>query len=137
MTTYNKYYSNGKTYQELYVYYRPANYYNALGYYSNTFMLIYYDGYGYNFYYGSYGYYEYSVHPRQKGSGGGGVVVFLCLCCCFICLIGYCIHAGKCQGGGESEGSFHESVHEEVVVEEVVVEHHDDPYPPPPAQPQF
>jgi hypothetical protein len=54
--------STGKTYQPLYVYYKPAGYYNALGYYSTTFLLIYYDGYGYNFYYGEYGYYEYSIN---------------------------------------------------------------------------
>ena len=29
------------------------------------FLMIYYNGYGYNFYYGNYGYYEYSQHPDE------------------------------------------------------------------------
>ena len=61
-TYYNVYFSNGKTYQPLYVYYKPSDYYNPAGYYSTTFLMIYYDGYGYNFYYHLYGYYEYSVN---------------------------------------------------------------------------
>ena len=52
----------GRTSQPLYVYYRPVNYNNPIGYYSTVFLLVYYDGYGYNFYYGTYGYYEYSVN---------------------------------------------------------------------------
>jgi len=86
-TTTNAYLSNGKTYQPLYTYYRPNNYYNAAGYYSTTFLLIYYNGYGYNFYYNTYGYYEYSVNPSPPSSGGGGstgaVIGILCCCLCF------------------------------------------------------
>jgi hypothetical protein len=71
-STYNAYLSAGKTYQPLYTYYRPANYYNAAGYISTLYLLTYYDGYGYNFYYNTYGYYEYSVNPSPPSSGGGG-----------------------------------------------------------------
>lgn len=78
--------SAGKTYQPLYTYYRPANYYNAAGYYSTTFLLIYYNGYGYNFYYNTYGYYEYSVNPSPPSSGGGGsagaIIGTICYCFC-------------------------------------------------------
>ena len=62
----NKYWdpSTKRTTEPFYVYYLPANYYNAAGYYSSTFSKTYYDGYGYNFYYGTYGYYDYSVNPE-------------------------------------------------------------------------
>jgi hypothetical protein len=80
----NKYYNSaaGKTYSRLYAYYRPKNYYFKQGYYSTTFTLIYYDGYGYNFYYGDYGYYEYSINEIPSGSGWipaiiGGVLIIL------------------------------------------------------------
>ena len=56
----------------MYTYYRAPNYYNAAGYYSTVFLVVYYDGYGYNFYYGDYGYYEYSVN--EKESSGGGII---------------------------------------------------------------
>jgi hypothetical protein len=43
-------------------------------------MLVYYDGYGYNFYYGDFGYYEYSLNEAPPGvtptpvyNGGAGV----------------------------------------------------------------
>lgn len=62
----NNYWDGSKTYQPLYVYYLPSNYYNSLGYYSITYGVKYYDGYGYNFYYATYGYYEYSVHPDEE-----------------------------------------------------------------------
>lgn len=58
-----------RTSRPLYVYYRPMNYYNAVGYYSTVFLIVYYNGYGYNFYYGQYGYYEYSVNQRPESSG--------------------------------------------------------------------
>lgn len=60
---YNAYYNvaTGRTTQPLYMYYKPLNLnYFPYGYYSLTYRLIYYDGYGFNFYYGQYGYYEYS-----------------------------------------------------------------------------
>ena len=68
----NNYYNaaDGKTYSRLYVYYKPENYYNATGYYSTTFTLVYYDGYGYNFYYGDYGYYEYSLNEEKDWRNG-------------------------------------------------------------------
>jgi hypothetical protein len=74
-------------------------------------LVVYYDGYGYNFYYDTYGYYEYSVHPEYEGggggygtgSGGGGgseggvrpiqilwiILIVLALICCAV-LFGYC-----------------------------------------------
>ena len=90
-TTYTNTYWNaatGRTSQPLYVYYRPINYYNPIGYYSTVFLLVYYDGYGYNFYYGTYGYYEYSVNqqppPNRSGGGTGGIIVAIIfgICCC-------------------------------------------------------
>jgi len=44
-------------------YYKAPNYFNAEGYFSQEYGLVYYDGYGYNFYNGEYGYYEYSRAP--------------------------------------------------------------------------
>ena len=88
----------------MYVYYRPADYYNANGYYSNVFLIVYYDGYGYNFYYGDFGYYEYSLNEAPPGvtptpvyyggggdGGGGGVVLIFVgiICCCFCCGVYY------------------------------------------------
>jgi len=59
-STSNSYFNSktGRTYQPLYVYYMPLNYYSAIGYYSTLYLLIYHNGYGYNFYYNKYGYYE-------------------------------------------------------------------------------
>ena len=96
MTYTNKYYSNGRTYEPLYVYYRAPNYFHAGGYYSSTFLLIYYDGYGYNFYYGGYGYYEYSVNPRPGPSTGFVVGIIICSVCCCI-LIGFGVAGGSSQ----------------------------------------
>ena len=52
----------GRTYHPLYVYYRPLNYYSAIGYYSTLYLLVYHNGYGYNFYYNKYGYYQNSAN---------------------------------------------------------------------------
>lgn len=68
---------------------------NPSGYYSSTFMLTYYDGYGYNYYFATYGYYDYSVNPRDPNAeGGGGGLIFLLIIICFIC----CAMAGKGMG---------------------------------------
>ena len=74
----------------MYTYYRAPNYYNRVGYYSTVFLIVYYDGYGYNFYYNTYGYYEYSVNqrPPSNSSGGGmagliiGIIFGVCCCGC-------------------------------------------------------
>ena len=58
---YSKYtgsFYGGRSYQILYVYYLPPNYYTAIGFYSPVYLMTYYNGYGYNFYYGAYGYYQ-------------------------------------------------------------------------------
>ena len=107
-THYNK--AAAQTYSPLYVYYRPPDYYNSNGYYSNVFLLVYYDGYGYNFYYGDFGYYEYSLNEAPPGvtptpvyyggggdgGGGGGVVLIFIgvICCCFCCGV-YCAEKNK------------------------------------------
>ena len=86
----NSYLSNGKTYQPLYTYYKAPNYYNSAGYYSTTFLVVYYDGYGYNFYYDTYGYYEYSVHPEDSSMGVGGIIGLILIFGClgfFFCII--------------------------------------------------
>jgi hypothetical protein len=98
--TTNSYYSVslGRTTQPLYVYYKAPNYYNRLGYYSKTYLFVYYDGYGYNFYYNTYGYYEYSVNQtpapvRGEGGDGGtvgiivGVILGVCFCGCFLAIL--------------------------------------------------
>ena len=67
----------------VYVYYIRPNYYNARGYYSTQFGLIYYNGYGYNFYYGAYGYYETSPNDAEMMEGlveaavGGAVCLLI------------------------------------------------------------
>jgi hypothetical protein len=53
-----------RTYDELDNYFRPTDFYNSKGYYSNYYKEDYFDGYGYNFYYGNTGYYEYSRPPQ-------------------------------------------------------------------------
>ena len=98
----NSYYNSAtrKTYQPLYSYYKPANYYNSLGFYSTVYLRVYYDGYGYNFYYGNYGYYEYSVHPSQGSSAVS--FIFLLVCVCFCCVPCFCYHRMK-QAAEEEE----------------------------------
>ena len=38
------------------------NYYDPIGYWSPTYKMEYFNGYGQNFYYGEYGYYEKSLN---------------------------------------------------------------------------
>ena len=122
----NSYFSGGKTYQPLYTYYLPKNYYNAAGYYSTLFLLTYYDGYGYNFYYGQYGYYEYSVNDVQVGA------LFEILESFFIIVIAVIIFVIKrraaAQGGDDSDREYTQEVVEEKVVTETVTTttHHEE-----------
>lgn len=84
-----------RTYHPLIAYYHPIIYV-PLGYFSNTYHIIYYDGYGYNFYYGNYGYYEYSIHGEGPNivvhTTAHGliwtivVVVLVAFCCCWVCV---------------------------------------------------
>ena len=89
LVTYN-YYMNTytrKTYEPLYVYYKPAGLKYTVGYYSPIYLDTYYDGYGYNFYYGNYGYYEYSLNPDEPNTGSWVVIsitLVLGIACCFI-----------------------------------------------------
>lgn len=64
MSRSNEYYDKGRTYEPLYEYYLPENYIKESGYYSDTYDVVYYDGYGYNFYYGDYAYYEFSQNEE-------------------------------------------------------------------------
>tara|TARA_B110000285_G_C15001969_1_gene551885 strand:+ start:580 stop:816 length:237 start_codon:yes stop_codon:yes gene_type:complete len=64
----NKYLKDGKTYDQLYEYYKAPDFYNKKGYFSPVYKISYYDGYGYNFYSGAYGYYEYSRPPINIGT---------------------------------------------------------------------
>ena len=124
----NSYYSvtTKRTSRPLYVYYRAPNYYNALGYYSTVFLLVYYDGYGYNFYYGRYGYYEYSINqtPQDQGNPVVGIVITAICCMCAIGTIIYCIKTSRDEEGSEYGGSEYGS--EVIIEEEVVIEKHDD-----------
>ena len=71
---YNAYFSDGRTYEPLYFYFRPDDYINESGYYSSKYDTIYRDGYGYNFFYDTYGYYEYSIHPKDKAANVGAII---------------------------------------------------------------
>lgn len=130
-TTYsNSYYSvtTKRTSRPLYVYYRAPNYFNAAGYRSSYFLLVYYDGYGYNFYYGRYGYYEYSVNQTPEGEDPlvGAIITGVCLLCS--CgMIAYCIYESREESDEEEEYYGSEYGSEEVIEEEVVIEekHHD------------
>ena len=120
----NSYYSKTtmRTSRPLYTYYRAPNYYHAAGYYSTVFLIVYYNGYGYNFYYGGYGYYEYSVNQRQESSGGIVGAIFGCLCCC-ACVGIICWFFKRGKGDDDSErGSEH-------VIEEIHIEEHHGPPP--------
>ena len=65
---FNKYWNaeTKKTYDELYLYFKPENYYDPVGYYSERYKKTYYDGYGHNFFYGQGDYYEYTWTPEHK-----------------------------------------------------------------------
>ena len=91
------------------------NYYNKAGYYSSTFLLVYYDGYGYNFYYDDYGYYEYSVNEQKNEGGAAGSVIFIILCCCCCTFVIYkilvrnkCIKDKPCCGDDDGDESEYE-----------------------------
>ena len=66
-----QYLENDRSYKIMYEYYKPqtyhylGNYYDPIGYHSNTFAITYYNGYGYNFYYGEYNYYEFSPNDEE------------------------------------------------------------------------
>lgn len=101
-TKYNSYWDGKRTYSPLYKYYRPSGFYNARGYYSTTFLLVYYNGYGYNFYYGGYGYYEYSVHPEDT-STRDTIVTLVIVCCCVCCCIFFCYRCNKDRKDADSD----------------------------------
>lgn len=131
----------GRTYQPLFVYYLPQNYYAV--WYSPLYKITYYDGYGYNFYYGAYGYYEFSVHSSRSGSMGsiiGTIVGLIVLIAIIIILCRVC----NCQ---VSEVEVYEDPYEEeVITTTTVVEEYNAPQyeappsymqgPPPPYPPQ-
>ena len=115
-TTANSYWDGKRTYQPLYSYYRPVGYYNVRGYYSTTFLLIYYNGYGYNFYYGGYGYYEYSVHPEDTSTRD--TVISICIgvcCCCIICFM--CWRCAKDVDDEEDSDDMELSDYEKDIIE--------------------
>lgn len=138
-----------KTYYPLTVYYRPIGVY--LSYYSPTYRIIYYDGYGWNFYYGQGGYYEYSINPSstlittytspsgtrttvvQKSSAGGiiGAVVGICLFCSIVCCIIWCMRKAKVAETIIIEEGIHHPGGT-VITETVVVEEHHQMGGPPP-----
>ena len=53
------------------------DYHNPDGYYSETYGLTYYDGYGYNYYTHALGYYEYSRPPLDATGPGWNQNIFL------------------------------------------------------------
>ena len=68
----------------LYAYFhKPKEYF--IGYYSETYKIVYYDGYGYNFYYTNYGYYEYSIHPDGVMSGKYNAIILALVCITLFC----------------------------------------------------
>ena len=90
--------ASGRTYHALYVYYRPLMYYNAIGYYSTLYLMIYFNGYGYNFYYNKYGYYENSPNDVETNTGTiiGGLVFSFCIFPIMYCLV--CKYCGDDDG---------------------------------------
>jgi hypothetical protein len=103
VTRTNSYFSSSaaKTYKPLYQYYLPPNYYNSKGYYSTTYSMKYYDGYGYNFYYGDYGYYEYSTNPVERFSDNLNIVTFQTLFEIWCLTALPCLLFYKCYGEPE------------------------------------
>jgi len=84
----NQYFRNGRTYQPLYVYYKPGAFTAIVGYYSIRMGRTYYDGYGYNFYYGKYGYYEDSPNePEPAWKTLVMVIIYAVLACMVMCLV--------------------------------------------------
>jgi hypothetical protein len=81
------YLSGGRTYGPLYRYYMPVGYYSAIGYYSSLYLMVYYNGYGYNFYYGAYGYYENSTTDERNWDPTGAIIigVLMAICTCYCC----------------------------------------------------
>ena len=67
-------------------YFRPIGFVSTVGYYSNYYLLTYYDGYGFNFFYGDYSYYENSENNDEDIFY---IIVFVMtlasICCSFIC----------------------------------------------------
>jgi hypothetical protein len=135
VSTKNSYYNSRtkRTSKPLYVYYRAPNYYNAVGYYSTVFLVVYYDGYGYNFYYGRYGYYDYSINqipvymappPSANSTAIAGLVV-CCVCVgCIVKAILFC----------RSQNKPTDVENEEDEDEKVVVNMENIGQPPPPGQ---
>ena len=83
----------------LYKYYLPPNYYNPVGYYSSLYLMVYYNGYGFNFYYGEYSYYEKS--PTDLNIGEDLVIDIILVTMLIgvglsVCL---CITVGICECG--------------------------------------
>eukprot|EP00355_Strombidium_rassoulzadegani_P006443 CAMPEP_0168617910 /NCGR_PEP_ID=MMETSP0449_2-20121227/5792_1 /TAXON_ID=1082188 /ORGANISM="Strombidium rassoulzadegani, Strain ras09" /LENGTH=81 /DNA_ID=CAMNT_0008658753 /DNA_START=442 /DNA_END=684 /DNA_ORIENTATION=+ len=77
-----------RTFRPLYSYFRPLDYYNSKGYYSDVYLKSYYDGYGYNFYYGTYGYYEYTVNQTEEEKKASLVIMIVGLSLCVCVTIG-------------------------------------------------
>jgi hypothetical protein len=83
-------------------------------------LIVYYDGYGYNFYYGDFGYYEYSLNDAPPGvtpspvyyggskgeeEGLGWIAIPIIICCCFCSMFCFICRKAKVMDGegGESE----------------------------------
>ena len=118
--TSNSYWDGGRTYKPLYAYYRPTGYTSATGYYSTTFLLIYYNGYGYNFYYGGYGYYEYSVHPEDTSTQDMWFSIFSGSCT--LCLICFACYQCCTEIHEEVEAEEREKKNKELALEMVVAQ---------------
>ena len=81
------YFSNGRTYQPLYVYFRPKKFRSWRDYYSSTYNQTYNDGYGYNFFTGEYSYYENSLNVPIDNSPmyysmASTLGCLICMCAC-------------------------------------------------------
>lgn len=90
-TSYNEYFSNGRTYHPLLAYYLPDGFENEAGYTSQVYGKTYYDGYGYNFYSGEYGYYQVSPNFKEPSNVNFGLVVgvLVFVLSCFFIIIKY------------------------------------------------
>jgi len=91
------YFADGRTYEPLYMYFKPVGFYDDLAYFSTTYNKTYYDGYGYNFYTGNYGYYEKSENTPTNNDAlwvslGSLAFCMGCMCCLKV----------TCYGKGEN-----------------------------------
>ena len=107
---YNKYLVNGKTYQPLYTYYIPGNWWADEGYYSPTYLATYFDGYGYNFFTGEKGYYQDSISATPDTDGISFFIVFILILFATFALTMACWLRGKYKAKQDARANTDQNV---------------------------